>query len=97
MTDLANDHDAGDARVRAFMREHDEPDYTVALERVMQLDEMVDEPAPQPAALPDAESVFDSLTRTGALEEATAGCSSSATRRTLPCGTTRSPAGSRTS
>jgi hypothetical protein len=57
-----------DARVRAFMREHDEPDYTVALERVMQLDEM-DEPAPQPAALPDAESVFDSLPRTGALEE----------------------------
>ena len=55
MTDLANDHDALDARVRAFMREHDEPDYTVALERVIQLDEM-DEPAPQPAVNAKAEA-----------------------------------------
>jgi hypothetical protein len=62
MTDLDDDHDALDVRVRAFMREQGEPDYMVALERVMQLDEM-DERAPQPAALPDAESVFDSLTR----------------------------------
>jgi hypothetical protein len=62
------DHDAPDDLLKAFMLAHDEPDYTVALARVMQLDE-IDEPAPQPAASPDAESVFDSLTRTRVLEE----------------------------
>jgi hypothetical protein len=62
------DHDAPDDPLKAFMLAHDEPDYTVALARVMQLDE-IDEPAPQPAASPDAESVFDSLTRTRVLEE----------------------------
>ena len=59
-----NDHDALDARVRAFMRAHEEPDYGVALDRVLQLDELA-APAGEPAAPPDAESVFAGFVHSG--------------------------------
>jgi hypothetical protein len=63
-----NDHEALDMRVRTFMREHEEPDYGVALDRVLQLDELA-APAAEPAAPPNAESVFAGFVRAGVLEE----------------------------
>jgi hypothetical protein len=91
------DHEALDGPLKAFMLAHDEPEYTVALERVMPLAE-IDEPAPQPAASPDAESVFASLTRTRVLQQDHRHLFLERhPRRTPPCGPTLSPAGSRTS
>jgi hypothetical protein len=63
-----NDREALDARVRTFMRAHEEPDYGVALDRVLQLDELA-APAAEPAAPPDAESVFAGFVHAGLLEE----------------------------
>jgi hypothetical protein len=63
-----DDHDALDARVRAFMCAHEEPDYGVALDRVLQLRELA-APAAEPAAPPDAESVFAGFVHAGVLEE----------------------------